>query len=171
MTVYSMRLHYPVPGSPREQQRPLVLCCFSVLASERASSSSSSSSASRSSLGGSLSSYSSSSSSSLNQAQPCLTHPGRAYRKDLVAQRARQPMQLISCEGPLTGTAVIFPISSLRTCWMLPINKMRCVTHLRSPVRAVGPQTSALAIKRRVLIHAVVHADIWQTLNTWPRLH
>ena len=97
--------------------------------------------------------------------------PGRAYIENFVAERPRKAMQLISCEGPLTGTAVIFPIPSLRTCRMLPINKMRFVTHLRSPVRAtVGPQTSALTIQRRVLIHAVIHADIWKTLYTWPRL-
>ena len=78
-------------------------------------------------------------------------------------------MQLISCELPVYS-AVVFSKSLLGGCRVLPINKVRPITHLWRPVRDVGPQASALAIKRRVLIHAIVDPHIWQTLNAWPRL-
>ena len=89
-------------------------------------------------------------------------------RENLLAQFLWKTVKLVPCKTLVAGIAVVFPIAALSSCWVSAIDAMRAVTHLGDPAGATGPQPRALAVWA-FRIHAVVHAYVWQTLDTWPR--
>ena len=88
-------------------------------------------------------------------------------RENLFTQFLGETVKLVPCKTLVAEFAVVFPIAALSGCWVSAVNAMRAVAHLGCPAGAIGPQPRALAVWA-FRIHAVIHAYVWQTLDTCP---